>query len=293
MTSILDTLPEPGLLTIGEAEYHADPCPSPSLSSGVAKLLCSATPAHARIAHPKLNPAFEPTNKSSFDLGTAAHQLLLQGVEDVVIVEADNWMTKAAKEQRDAAYAAGRTPLLAKDWGRVQAMADAAVRQLEGFDLDPMPLTNGKPEQTLLWEEDGVWCRARYDWLHNNMATIDDLKTTAASADPRAWQRTMFGIGGDVQAAFYSRGIQRTFGVTPLFRFVVQEVKPPFALSIVTPSDAVMVQADEKVEHAISLWRECLRTNSWPAYSRELATVELPSWEQRKWDDLVLDEASV
>jgi hypothetical protein len=37
-------------------DYHADPCPEPSLSAHIAALLCARSPRHAWAAHPKLNP---------------------------------------------------------------------------------------------------------------------------------------------------------------------------------------------------------------------------------------------
>ena len=38
-------------------EYHADPCPTPSLSSGIARVLWANTPMHAWFKHPRLNKA--------------------------------------------------------------------------------------------------------------------------------------------------------------------------------------------------------------------------------------------
>lgn len=282
--SVLDSiLPEPlsknsGLTSMDAADYHADPAVAPSLSSSVLKILLNQSPAHARVAHPRLNPDFEVTNDKKFDLGTVAHELLLEGETAIRVVEADDWRTAAAKEERDLAYADGLTPLLAKDWARVEAMAQAATRQLEMFDLNPMPLASGKPEQVLLWEEDGVWCRARYDWLHDNLSAVDDLKTTAVSANPAAWSKTMLGMGAELQAAFYLRGLRKALGAEAAWRFIVQENYPPYALSVVELSPDLLAHAGAKVDRAIDLWRRCLADNHWPSYSRELGVIELPGW---------------
>ena len=45
--------------------------------------------------------------------------------------------------------------------------------------------TEGKPEQTIIWREDnGIWCRARLDWLHDSHLIIDDYKSTGRSVAP-------------------------------------------------------------------------------------------------------------
>lgn len=287
MTGLDVILPAPlalssGLVSMPAAEYHADPCQVPSLSSSIVKTLLSKSPAHARYEHPRLNPAFVVVEEAKFDVGTVAHELLLEGEAAVAVLDFPNWATNAAKEARDEARAAGQTPLLAKDWDRVEAMANAARRQLEMFDLDPAPFTNGLPEQALLWEEsDGVWCRARFDWIHDDLSAVDDLKTTGASAEPGSWAKTMFGIGGDIQAAFYLRGLRKALDADPVWRFVVQENYPPYALSVVTLSLEVLANAEMKVDHAISLWSSCIRDNVWPGYTREPGTIELPGWASR------------
>ena len=283
MKSLDSILPEPpavtsGLVTMPAAEYHADPCDTPSLSSSIIKLLVNATPAHARLEHPRLNPNYQEANEERFDLGTVAHELLLEGATDVCVIDAPDWRTRAAQEQRDQARLNGQTPLLVKDWERVDAMVVAARRQLEMYDEDPALLTDGLPEQTLLWQEGGVWCRARYDWIRTDLRAVDDLKTTAASADPRKWGRTMLTIGADLQAAFYLRGLKKAFDAEPVWRFIVQETFKPYALSVVTLSDDLLAHANRRVDQAIELWKRCLDDNHWPGYSRNPQVIDLPPW---------------
>lgn len=272
-----------GIYDITADEYHADPCPLPSLSASIAHLLVTASPAHARAAHPKLNPDLERDDDPKFDLGTAVHALLLQGVDKAVVIEADSWRTKQAQEERDAARAAGFVPLLVSQWERGRAMEAAAREQLEQLEVSPIPFTEGKPERTLVWSEDGVPCRARLDWLRDDFAAIDDFKSTAASADPARWVRTMYGIGGDVQAAFYLRGAHAVLGLDPVFRFVVQETYPPYALSVVDLAPSALAIANDKVDYAINAWRRGLRDGVWPAYDRRLASLDIPPFEEMRW----------
>lgn len=276
---------EPGIHDLDAAVYHADPCPEPSLSRSIANLLCTASPAHARAAHPRLNPDYAPESEEKFDIGTAAHAWLLEGKDVTVAVDAKDWRTKAAQAERDAARAAGLTPLLLDQWERVKAMVGSVLAQLSELKVDPLPFSNGKPEQTLLWQEDGVWCRALCDWLRDDRAYIDDFKTTAGSANPETWSKSMFGIGLDMQAAFYTRGLKYLTGSDAVFRFVVAETHPPYAVSVMTPGPDVIALSEAKVEYAINRWRECLAADVWPGYRPELATTELPAYEEMRWMD--------
>lgn len=274
----------PGIHALDSEAYHADPCERPSLSASIAHLLCSQSPAHARAAHPRLNPDLVREEKEQYDIGMAGHEALLEGRSTVEIIDANDWRTKAAQEARDEARANGKIPLLARKAAELDAMLAAAHEQLETHAATPRPFTDGQPEQTLVWEEEGgVWCRARIDWLRDDFAAADDLKTTSRSASPAAWSRRIFDEGRDIQAALYVRGVEALTGVTPDFRWVVVETTTPFALSVVAPDPGVLALGRSKVEWALKRWRECLEADHWPGYPTEVCYAELPPWEEARW----------
>lgn len=274
----------PGVYPLGAEEYYADPCPSPSLSASIANILLSQSPLHAWYAHPRLNSSYVREEKEIFDRGTAAHAYLLQGETGFEVIEADDWRTKAAKEARAEARLAGKVPLLAKHWDAVVAMAEAANVQLDKFADRPRPLSDGKPEQSLVWQEEGgIWCRARADWLHDDHSTIDDYKSTGASANPEAWTRGPLFAGADIQAAFYLQGLKALTGHDAQFRFVVQENFAPYALCVIGLDPAVLMLAEKKVRLALELWRRCLESNRWPGYPTVTCWAELPPWIEASW----------
>ena len=85
------------------------------------------------------------------ELGTVAHKMVLGSGPEIVVVDAANWMTKAAKEQRDAARLAGKVPLLPDDYQRAKAMADAVLSHpLAGALFNP---DHGSAERSLFWED--------------------------------------------------------------------------------------------------------------------------------------------
>jgi hypothetical protein len=272
--------------------YHADPAERPSLSASIAAILCSQSPAHARAAHPRLNPDHQREEKGHYDVGTAAHAIVLEGRSIVEVVDAPDWRTNAAKDARDAARAAGRIPLLAHTLAEVEAMVEAIHEQLGDHEAEPPLFTDGKPERTLIWEEDGITCRALVDWLRDDYAAVDDLKTTSRSANPEAYSRALFGVGGDVQAAFYIRGVEKITGVRPEFRWCVVETSPPFALSVISPAPDVLTIGMKKIDWAITRWRRCLQTDEWPGYEPRVAYAELPAYEESRWLEKELREVA-
>lgn len=280
-----------GIHTLAVDQYQADPCHRPSLTASIAKTLARRSPRHAWHEHPRLNPNYVRTTDDKFDLGTAVHAYLLEGKAPAIIVEATDWRSAPSREAREAARAMGEVALLAGQWAEVQAMTEAIWEQLARHDAFPGLFIDGKPEQTLVWEDQGVMCRARLDWLRDDVAAIDDLKTTQASAEPRTWQRTMFGVGGDVQARFYQRGLEAVTGERADFRFVVVELRPPYALSVVSLAPAAMELADAKIDYALRTFRRCLETNEWPGYDRRVAHVTPPVYEEAAWLEREAEEA--
>lgn len=272
--------------------------PAPSLNSGTAKLLLNASPLHAWYGHPRLNPAWQPENRTTFDRGTAAHALLLGDETRFAIIEAADWKKKAAQKARDAAYADGRTPLLEHQFAEVKAMVAAARIQLGNHKDAHDAFTDGKPEQTLLWQEPcGTWCRARLDWLPNKGARIYDYKTVGDTANPELAVRRAFDLGRDMQAAFHTRG----FGMLlpdrgrAEYLMVLQECQEPYALSVVGFSPRAIEQAHDQRAAALAQWRHSLEADIWPGYAPFTAYVDVPAWldvrrEERKQRSEMLGE---
>lgn len=271
-------------LELDSAAYHADDTgDTPTLSASIAQLLITRSPAHAKAAHPKLNPDYERETESKWDIGTAAHSLLLEGIENVHIVQADNWRTKAAQEERDEARANGRVPLLANQWDRVRRMVDAANRQLDNQHLNPRPFTDGTPEVCIAFDIDGVKCRALVDWVHTGGVAVADYKTTSAIAHPAAWGKTALAIGADIQVVMHSLAVEAAYGSVPEWVYVVQETYEPFALSVLRPAPSFVALGTDKVRAAVKVWRDCLTTNRWPGYPMGVSPLEPPPWAISQW----------
>jgi PDDEXK-like domain of unknown function (DUF3799) len=274
-------LTQPGVYDIPDEVYHADPVPGGSLSStGARKLLPPSCPAKFRYEQD------HPVHKAVFDLGRAAHLLVLGTGAEIVCIDAPDWRTSAAKDQREAARAEGKTPLLPAEHQQVQAMA-AAIREhpVAGRLLDP---ERGTAEQSLFWQdgEFGIWCRARLDWMRDAAAgqrfVIADYKT-ADCAEPGSFARSAANFGYHQQDAFYCDGIC-ALGLAddPAFVFVVQEKNPPYLVSICELDEADR-RAGRRLNHlAAEIFRDCKAAGVWPGYSTEINHVSLPAWARAR-----------
>lgn len=278
-----------GVHTIPLAEYVADPAPEPSLNSGTAYRLLNQSPAHAKAQHPRLNPDYQSDESSRLDLGTVAHALLLEGDDSrLVVMPFNDWRTKEAQANRGEAREHGKIPILEKDMAAVREMVAEAVVAIADSEVRDA-WKDGVSEQTLLWQESGVWCRSRPDRRSKDWRILFDYKTVAQSAHPAAFTRAILSHGYDLQAALGLRGVKtlKLADRPPTFIFVAQEIDPPYAVSLVSLSPQWLDLANTKLSMALSLWKGCLRTNEWPSYPPRVAYVDPPGWAEHSWNELL------
>ena len=277
----------PGLYTDAKtrATYHADPCPEPSLSRSIAKLIAERTPRHAFVAHPRLNPQVEDEKEDKFDLGTAAHSLLLKEGSQIEIIDAPDWRTNAAKLARDVARGQGKVPLLEKQYERANRMAEAVRAQLPLFGLGSI-LDEGASEVVGAWIDPVAgWCRMMIDLLMPDL-TIWDIKTTDIAISEENLSRHMSGMGNEWQHAFYERGITALYHELTgrvKFGFIFIETKEPFAVLPVRLSNAAIAKGRSNVERACRLWAHAKETGEWPMFGGQVRTIEYPPWQIAEW----------
>lgn len=279
----------PGFYRMTAAEYHADPCPIPSLSSSIAKVLIEQSPRHAAAEHPRLNPDREEKESAAMDLGSVAHELLLGKGGGFVVIEADNYQTKAAREARDAARAAGKVPVLLHQLDKADVIAEAARMTLDATPdaAHIFKAGAGHPEVVAIWQEaDGTWCRAMLDWWTADCSEIDDLKTSGADISPAAVGKLISNMGYEVSEAFYRRGVTQLLpelGGRLKFRFVFVETSAPYEVVIVENDSTGRELGRRKAEYAIRRWGECLRAGEFPGYARKIHIAEYPAWSEASW----------
>jgi len=262
---------KPGIYSgISNADYHHDH----ALGSTSLKTLATRTPAHYQ--HDKTHPKFS----DAFTLGTAAHSIILEGDSSgIVIVEADNWLTKVAKEMKAYALAEGRQPLLKKEWEQVNGMRNAVMDHPIARDL----LTGHKAEQSVFWEEDGLALKCRPDAWKPGM--LVDLKTTR-SADPNEFGKTAHEFGYHQSAAHYIDGVKAATGEELPFHFVLVEKTAPYLVSVVELDWEAIDIGRQLNDRAKRIYRECVESGNWPGYPNA-EPIALPNYAVYQAEDLL------
>jgi len=271
--------------------YHADPCPTPSLSNSIAKTILEHSPEHAWIEHPRLNPEFERKEQKKFDLGNAAHTLFLGRGKRFSVLPHENYLTKQAKLDRDAAIAADKQPILEEQFERARTMVSAAKIQLNEYpDEDGVPMIadfqHGVAEVMLAARDGDDWFRTLLDWWPQSQRVIYDYKTTGVSIAPGELDRKMWLDGWHIQAAFHEfllEILDPTFSGRRKHRFVVQETFEPFAIQVAQiPEDALTI-GRKQVANARRQWSQAMAKKQWPGYPREICYPHIPEWAENKW----------
>lgn len=270
---------EPGVYDIDAETYHGDPVPSGSLSSSGARKLLNTCP--AKFAHETAHPS-APT--ADMEFGTIAHKEVLGVGPELVVIEAADWRTKAAKEKAAEARARGAVPLLAADYAAVKAMAKALREHQDALAL----LSAGKAEQTLVWrdEDTGIWCRALVDWLRTpgpGRLIVPDYKT-CRSAHPDDIAKSMHSYGYHQQAAWYLDGI-RALGLAddPAFVLICQEKTEPYLVTIAQPDAMALRIGAHRNSQARQIYRDCRDAGTWPGYASDVVSVGLPAWAENRF----------
>jgi len=271
---ILDVTPE---------QYHADPCLTPSLSASIAKILAEKSPAHARIAHPRLGAQVPHASTPAMDAGSVIHRLVLGKGGDFEALDFPDYRTKAAQQARDAARAAGLTPMLAHEVAELTDAAKHITAQLTsiGFRIFPERSEVAAEWQERVHASDAlVQCRCMFDQVDLDTGLILDLKKTV-SASPVEIQRNITRYGYDVQHAAYTsamRTLRPGLAGHEEFIFLFVEIEEPYAVTPVKLTGDFRALGDSRWSRAVRTWYECLQSNDWPAYTRGVIEIEPTPW---------------
>lgn len=250
------------------AEYHAHPALNASTLKAVARY---------PLAKVRYDLDHRTGYNPAFSLGTAAHSLILeQDASDLVLVDFPDYRTKEARISRDAALAAGKTPLLPHEHDQVWAMRDAVMAHPDAGPL----LTGHQAEVNVFADLYSQPCKARIDAWHEDDGTgrplIVDLKTTQ-DANPATFDRTAINFGYHQQMAHYQDVMEAETGTRPRFLFVLVEKAPPYLVSVVELAQDFVGLGRETNHEAAATWTRAVKDNHWPGYEG-VSTVLMPTW---------------
>ena len=270
----------PGCYAIPIAEYLNDPCPVASFSASIGKTLMQMSPLHAWLEHPRLGNTGSMHSEVKADFGSVVHELVLGNGSEYRILDVPDFRTKAAKEERDAAIAAGLTPIKAIDFVRAEDAAKSIREELTSV------LAEGEAERTLVWRDGLAWCRARPDWMVRNSSLIYDLKLTGVNMSPHenTLQRHIFTQWFDMTVAHYADGYLSLFDKELIdYVFLFVEDHPPFSIRPFKISGQGREMGDRKLRAARAWWKSCMAKESWPGMPLQLEIADPEPWHAAGW----------
>jgi len=274
-----DPITEPGIHDMTNEEYHSHRYALSS--SGARKLLPPSCPAIFRYEQDHPQPP-----KKIWDIGNAAHKLVLGNGPTLKRIEHEMWTTKAAKADVAEARDAGEIPLKPAEYQQVHDMADALrAHPVASLLFDP---ERGTPERSLFWrdEKTGVMRRARLDWLPNPRSgrlIIPDYKT-CRSANPEKLQKDIEEYGYHQQDDWY-RSACHALGIadeTAAFVFVCQEKTAPYVITVIEVNATARRIGAARNRRALEIFAHCTATGYWPGYSDDVVPLSLPGWAETR-----------
>lgn len=287
-----------------EAEYFADPCPLPSLTQSIAKVLIDQSALHARAEHPRFaepDEADEEAEKyvKAQAIGNAAHAYMIGRGKTLAVGDFKDWKKKEAQTFKDEALAAGKTPILNKHANTALLMVAAAKRQLSDIPTREPGIKDafheGAGEVMVAAEIDGIWLRSLVDWMVSPRILVD-FKTTGMSVAPHAIPNLMADAGWPIQAAMQERildVIDPEGAGRRAFYFIAQENYKPFAITVHQLPEATLTMGRKMVAKAEAMWREAMLAGRWEGYPAVVHAPEYPGWKETKWlEREIADEAA-
>lgn len=298
----------PAILDIGHMQYHADDTglDVPTLSRSVADILTTQSPLHAYKAHAKLG-AKGNGKKATKEMqdGSANHDWLLGGGQEIVIVDAPDWrMRKEPKDGftvadpgalRTEIEAAGKLALLPKELAELKEsrreMQEALDRRFADQGGWEAVTAGMRKESTIVWEEEGCIWRCRLDLYEPPMGEAWDLKF-CYSADDESVVKKMRRENSAFQAVCYIAAmnalVPELAGRNALKFLFIESAGTDCRFG--RPHSALLAKAESQRARAMKKWRTCLKSGIWPGYPDQELIVEAAAWElAAEFDKAVAD----
>ena len=251
--------------TMTNAEYHA----TSAISSSDVKLVATKS-----VAHWKARPPY--TSSPTFDLGTAVHDMVLEGGVNTIRGPADR-RGNVWKDNYAAAEVLGQTLLTASDYDLARNMADSVLMHPVGRRMET--LTKNEMSIFVRCPLTGLNIKARPDAYYVDDGICYDLKT-CTDASPEGFARDAWTYRYAIQAAFYME-VLRLEGLFPRkFVFVCVEKTPPFATAIHVLDPAYLRWGHDQRISALEKIKQAEQTGVVSTGYPEVNTLSLPRWAE-------------
>lgn len=257
------------------------------LSQSTAQTLLKRTAKHAWQEH-WLGGAIKGDPSAAMIRGQVVEAFLFgKGLDRLQVLDFKDYKKDAAKEAKEAALAAGKTPVLIEDYNYYKASAEISRKQLakRGINFDGVSI---ETQVKIEWVDPatGCPCKAKLDGLvvGENGFVIYELKSTS-DANPGLRERNVSDQGQDLQAATYFEAVEQKYphlAGRGKFFWLFCEPDPPNEILVARPSGQTIEFGGAKWNKAKAIWADCLKTGVFPGYTEEVLEFRPMAWEQQE-----------
>ena len=146
---------------------------------------------------------------------------------------------------------------------------------------------HGGCEVSLVWDRDGLPCKARLDKLidaESCPTTILDLKKVAAyNIDRPSLKSSIANYYYDAQAYWYRDGVKRVTGKDAHFVWLFAEDGPPYDVCPLRASPRWLETGRCRAESALQTYRLCLERGEWPGVASDIEDSEPPKYLMQRY----------
>jgi hypothetical protein len=200
----------------------------------------------------------------SFRVGSALHSLLEGTFDKNYVIDNFDGRKKEDKERKALLLAEGKSFVkpqemeMFKAWERNAKLMPLLDRTVWDFVLEQSSIK----EAVILFEEDGIQCKAMVDNLLPEHGIFIDYKTTRTCASVRELEQSVYKYFYFVQAAFYQKAIKHLYGQDFQPYYIFFEKEEPYGIRIFTFSQDYLDYANTIIEQGKFLYKEYIRNKS-------------------------------
>ena len=188
----------------------------------------------------------------------------------------------AYKQLNSTAWNKGKELIPASDWSDLRFMYDS----LMSYEMAQIIMDHSEHNLCLQWDskdedlpfEYRVWkCQFDFSWKEDQKTNGIDLKTDI-DPSPDAFQKKVFDLGYDFQAAFYMKGLEEC-GINPgIWLWIAVETKEPWTTHVHYATPETMEIGWRRVQMAVDKLKAYLKDDKKRPYGTKVNHIKPPRW---------------
>ena len=162
------------------------------------------------------------------------------------------------------------------------------ARAIKDHQVVRLLRAHGGTEVTLVWEMDGLPCKARCDKLIIDAecptTILDCKKMLPMAGDDYSVQRAIRNHGYDIQAWWYSQGVKRLKDEEAYFTWIYAESGEPYDVRPLWADASLLELGRAKALSAVEKYKYAMQTGDWQGYSDgRMERIGPADWELKQW----------